>query len=261
MTTSSTPATGWLTRLRDRIETMRAQRAAVEARAQAEVAADEEAITASRRTSLSLGEAWQQFWRHPSPWIITGTLVMASVARGIEGGVAMVDLVTLLVMVAAFPLVEWVVHVFVLHFKPQTVAGLTIDPMVSRKHREHHADPRNIPLVFIPWQVLVQLLVAAVAVAVFAFGRLATGLTFLVALGAIGFVYEWVHYLVHSDYRPVTGAYRALWRNHRLHHYKNENYWFTVTTAGTTDRLLGTYPAPNEVETSPTAHNLHGLAD
>ena len=67
-----------------------------------------------------------------------------------------------------------------------------------------------------------------------------------------------MHYLIHSDYRPVTSVYRAVWRNHRLHHYKNENYWFTVTTAGTSDRLLGTYPDPATVGSSPTARDLDG---
>ena len=52
-----------------------------------------------------------------------------------------------------------------------------------------------------------------------------------------------------------------MWRNHRLHHYKSEHYWFTVTTAATADRLFGTYPDPATVKTSPTARNLHGLAD
>src|SRR5439155_1152550 len=76
---------------------------------------------------------------------------------------------------------------------------------------------------------------ATVAVSVFAFGRLGLGLTYLVAASAAGLSYEWVHFLVHSDYRPVTRAYRAVWNNHRLHHYKNEHYWFTVTSSGTAD--------------------------
>lgn len=77
------------------------------------------------------------------------------------------------------------------------------------------------------------------------------------AVSAIGFGYEWTHYLIHSDYRPRSRMYKAVWRNHRLHHYKNEHYWFTVTTAGTADRLLRTCPDPGDVATSPTAKNLH----
>jgi hypothetical protein len=52
-------------------------------------------------------------------------------------------------------------------------------------------------------------------------------------------------------------VYRAIWRNHRQHHFKNEHYWFTVTSSGTADRVLGTYPDSATVATSPTAKNLH----
>ena len=48
-----------------------------------------------------------------------------------------------------------------------------------------------------------------------------------------------------------------VWRNHRLHHYKNEHYWFAVVTAGTADRVLGTYPEPSSVASSPTVKALH----
>jgi sterol desaturase/sphingolipid hydroxylase (fatty acid hydroxylase superfamily) len=55
-------------------------------------------------------------------------------------------------------------------------------------------------------------------------------------------------------------VYRAIWRNHRNHHYKNEHYWFTVTTTNTADRVLGTCPDPAAVATSPTAKNLHAVS-
>ena len=85
----------------------------------------------------------------------------------------------------------------------------------------------------------------------------ASMLTLLVSIYGIKFAYEWTHYLVHSDYRPKSRWYRSVWRNHRLHHYKNEHYWFTVTSAGTADRLFGTYPDAATVKTSPTVRSLH----
>jgi sterol desaturase/sphingolipid hydroxylase (fatty acid hydroxylase superfamily) len=115
-----------------------------------------------------------------------------------------------------------------------------------------------IPLVFIPWQVELWLLPSYVVVALLAFPGQAAGATFLVAVGTLMFTYEWVHFLVHSDYRPRTRPFRAVWRNHRLHHYKNEHYWFTVTTTSTADRLFRTYPDPATVKTSKTAKDLHG---
>ena len=98
----------------------------------------------------------------------------------------------------------------------------------------------------------------AIAIAVFAFPRLGLGLTFLMTVATLGLCYEWTHFLIHTDYKPRHALYRAIWRNHRHHHYKNEHYWFTVTSSGTADRLLGTHPDPATVPTSPTARHLHG---
>jgi sterol desaturase/sphingolipid hydroxylase (fatty acid hydroxylase superfamily) len=96
-----------------------------------------------------------------------------------------------------------------------------------------------------------------ISIALLAFPRSGLGLTYLVFISMLGVAYEWSHYLIHSDYKPKTRVYRAIWRNHRNHHYKNEHYWFTVTSSGTADRVLGTYPDPSTVAASPTAKNLH----
>lgn len=210
------------------------------------------------RATFTLTDAVRQFWRHPSPWLIGATLGAAAAARLLAGDWHRTDAVVPLAMLAVFPFFEWVVHVCVLHWRPRRLGPLRIDPLLARKHREHHTDPRNVPLIFIPWQALLWVLPAAVFLALVVFPRPALGLTFLVFLAALGLAYEWCHYLIHSDYKPKTAVYRAVWRNHRQHHYKNEHYWFTVTSAGTADRVLGTCPDAAGVTTSPTAKNLHG---
>ncbi len=241
----------------DRKAQRRQADADAEARAQAQLKADESRITGSRRTLVTLGEAWRSFLRHPSPWMIGSMLALSVAARLLVADWRWTDAIVPFVMIASFPLVEWVIHVCILHWRPRALGPVKVDSLLARKHREHHADPRDIPLVFIPWQVLCWLLPTYALIAVFVFPRLGLGITFLVSVTALGMVYEWTHYLVHSDYRPVSRAFRAVWRNHRLHHYKNEHYWFTVTTAGTADRLLGTYPEPADVPSSPTAKALH----
>jgi sterol desaturase/sphingolipid hydroxylase (fatty acid hydroxylase superfamily) len=210
-----------------------------------------------RRRSLSLRDAFLEFWRYPSPWIISALFVPALGARIAVGGFGRGDAVLAVVMFAAQPFVEWVVHIVLLHMRPREVLGRILDPLFARKHREHHADPRDTELVFLPPRILVQLVVLTLAVGWFAFPTIERGLTFVVTLGAIGLIYEWTHYLIHTDYRPKTAFYRALWKSHRLHHFKNENYWFTLTN-NTPDKLLGTSPDPTEVETSPTARDLLG---
>ncbi len=228
----------------------------VERLAAERLAADEEQMAANRRRSISLGAAWREFWRHPSPWMMLAVLVGAGVARGLVHRFGWTELIVPGLFILLFPVIEWVVHVVVLHWRPVRMGPVRIDPLVSRKHREHHADPRNLPLVFIPWQVLLGLMVATVLIGLLAFGDRAAGLTFVIGITLVGFTYEWTHYLIHSDYRPRSRWYRAIWRDHRLHHYKNEHYWFTVTTSGTADRLFGTYPDPATVSKSPTARQL-----
>jgi hypothetical protein len=226
------------------------------------LAADEDRLgqitgSGTRRTNVSLGGAWRSFWAHPSPFLISGFLLGSVVARVLVGGGSWWELAIPGALVAAFPIIEWVIHVGILHWRPRTVGPVEVDSLLARKHREHHADPRLMPLVFIPWQVLLWLLPAYVAIALLAVPSQTAGLTLLVSVYGLMFGYEWTHYLVHSDYRPRSRWYRAVWRNHRLHHYKNEHYWFTVTSAGTADRLFGTYPEPSDVRTSPTVKALH----
>lgn len=213
--------------------------------------------TRSARTRFTLPDAVQEFLRHPSPWLIGATLVAAVTARILVGDWQYTDALVPVAMLAVFPFFEWVVHVFILHWRPKRVGRLTLDPLLAREHRAHHVDPRNIPLIFIPWKALGWVLPGAVAIAVFGFPRIGLGLTFLTFLTVLGLAYEWTHYLIHTDYKPKTAVYKSVWRNHRNHHYKNEHYWFTVTSAGTADRVLGTYPDPSTVPTSPTAKNLH----
>ncbi|CAJ1503335.1 sterol desaturase family protein [[Mycobacterium] burgundiense] len=215
-------------------------------------------MTKSRK-EFTLDDAVREFVRHPTPWMIAAALATASTLRLLLGDWQPTDALIPLAMLAAFPFVEWIIHVVILHWRPRRIAGLVLDPLLARKHREHHVDPRRVELIFIPWQALLWVLPAAVILAVVVFARLELALTFVAFLAALGLVYEWMHYLIHADYKPRSAVYKAIWRNHRQHHFKNEKFWFTVTSAGTADRVLGTGPDPRSVPTSPTAKNLHAL--
>lgn len=214
-------------------------------------------MTTTHRRGMTLAEAVREFVGHPTPWLLGAALLAALTARIVVGDWRLSDAVLPFVVVAVFPFFEWMIHVVLLHWRPRRIAGVVIDPLLARKHREHHVDPRIVKLIFIPLQSLFGALASALIVAFVLIPRTGLGLTFLVVLFGIGLVYEWTHYLVHTDYKPRTALYRRVYRNHRLHHYKNENYWFGVTTPGTADRVLGTYPDPASVPTSPTARNLH----
>ncbi|MBB3038588.1 sterol desaturase family protein [Hoyosella altamirensis] len=211
----------------------------------------------TRPSLISLSDAAHTFRQQPTPWMLGATIAIAFVARISVGDWQLSDILVPLAVIAIFPFIEWVIHVCVLHWRPRTIAGKTLDSRLARSHRAHHADPKNVPLIFIPWQTLTLVIPTLVAAAFLALPRPGLALTFILTMSAIGLAYEWTHFLIHSNYRPQSRFYRAIWRNHRNHHFKNEHYWFTVTTSGTADRVLGTYPDPKAVETSPTAKNLH----
>jgi hypothetical protein len=216
---------------------------------------------ADRRRSISLGDAAREFARHPTPWLLGAALLLTLVWRATLEAPGAGDALVVVGYLAAFPFLEWVIHTSLLHWRPVRVGRVTLDPLVARKHREHHADPRDVELIFIPLPALATAAAVIAAVALLVPSR-PLGATFAVTAVTLGCVYEWTHYLVHTDYRPKTALYRAIWRHHRLHHFKNENYWFTVTTASTADRVLGTQPDPASVPTSPTATTASaGLGD
>ena len=81
------------------------------------------------------------------------------------------------------------------------------------------------------------------------------GVTAMVTGYAMLLTYEWTHFLIHSTYRPKPRYYRYISRAHRLHHYRNERYWFGVTIH-LGDHVLRTFPKRDEVAASPTARTL-----
>ena len=204
--------------------------------------------------SLSLRGALETFARFGSPRIIVALLLAAVAGRVAIGGWSWWDLLGPAVVVAAQPFTEWTIHVFLLHFRPRTIGRVRIDPLVSRKHRAHHADPKDLPLVFIPLPALASL-VAGIAAVCLAALPLERGLTTLVAALAVLATYEWTHFLIHSTYRPRHALYRYVWRAHRNHHFRNEHYWFGVTIH-VADHVLGTFPERTAVPVSPTARTL-----
>lgn len=216
---------------------------------------------------LTLLDCFRAFVSHPSPWIIGTALIAAAVARAGAGAWSWRDPVIAVALVAAEPFTEWVIHVYLLHSRPIRIGGRRFDLPAAREHREHHEQPADLDGVLIPTPVilLVVPLIAVVALGVgFAVNpllggdRVAGTLTGIAAAYAILAAYEWCHFLIHSPYIPRGRQYAHVRRSHRLHHYKNERYWFTVTSAGTADRLFGTYPDAADVTTSPTVRALPG---
>ena len=61
--------------------------------------------------------------------------------------------------------------------------------------------------------------------------------------------------MIHTPLPAALGYYQRLARNHLLHHFRNEHYWYGVTMLQA-DGWLRTAPEPNAVPKSPTAMTL-----
>jgi hypothetical protein len=215
--------------------------------------------TDARAPALSsvrtLRQAAVLFFHHGSPRLLAVHLLVLVALRLAHGGFGLGDLLAMLGVAIYWPLQEWVMHIHVLHMQPFVWRGRRIDTLMARVHRAHHREPWNLDFVFLPVKVLVALIPVNVLVWWLAMPGLGVALTGMMAMVAAALVYEWVHYLTHTPYRPRSGYYRAIWRGHRLHHFKNERYWhgFTVPLV---DTLLGTAPDPRTVETSQSCRDL-----
>lgn len=203
----------------------------------------------------TLAEAARKFFGYPTPWLIGLTALSAWVARLWVGEFGWLDVLIAAGIAAFWPLQEWLIHVFILHFKPIELGGRRIDLHLAEKHRDHHGNPWHLDDVFIPLRTLLLGLPIGVALWFLVAPDWNIALTGLGFYASLGLVYEWTHYLVHTNYRPKTKLYRRLWKNHRLHHFKNENLWYGVTMLSG-DRLLGTAPQADQAETSETCRSL-----
>jgi hypothetical protein len=217
------------------------------------------------REVTTLGRARREFLRKESPWTIGAGIAALVVLRGALGDFTWRDGVAAASMLAIYPFGEWAIHVYLLHAKPVRIRGRKIDTMAARAHRAHHREPTDLDMVLLYWWQAAALMLLAVPLTIAVGSLIVTVLAGPVPLGAMVsaaiagycmvFVYEWTHFLIHTAYRPRTRAYKAIWRNHRLHHFKNEHFWHGVTN-NLSDRVLGTNPEAGEVPKSKTARTL-----
>jgi Fatty acid hydroxylase superfamily len=213
---------------------------------------------------VRLGDVARAFVRYDSPKIIVLAMLAALAARLAIGAYGWRDLVIPVALIVTEPLTEWLIHVYLLHARPIRIGGRSHDLLAAREHRAHHAAPSELDGVLVPsYAVLVFVPAIAAYLLALSFAlhplvggdRLAWWLSGLVVGYAILLSYEWCHFLIHTSYRPRARYYKLIWRNHRLHHYKNERYWFGVTS-NLGDVVLGTNPEQSAVAKSATARTL-----
>ncbi|MCO4771074.1 MAG: sterol desaturase family protein [Deltaproteobacteria bacterium] len=203
----------------------------------------------------TLGPAVRIFLRHFSPVVLVVLATAALIWRATLGPLGLWDAAIVVGWWAFWPVQEWLIHVFILHFRPRQLGKLRLDPLNAQKHRAHHRDPNNIELVFIPWFSVVSSLPLLVAGAWLLAPTAALAATAIASYLVFAVNYEWSHYLAHVPYTPNIAYYQRICKAHTLHHFRNEQYWFGVSrTFG--DVLLNTAPEAKSTPLSETVRTL-----
>ncbi len=194
------------------------------------------------------------FLRQASAQLLLGAIGVCLAARIWFGGWSYWDAVIVAGMIATWPVQEWLVHILLLHLKPFTIAGQKIDLVIAILHREHHKNPWDPALGLTPAYIILAYVLAFIPAWLWLMPP-GQALTLAIVFFCLALNYEWIHYLIHTSYVPKSFIYKRLWKNHRLHHFKNEHYWYGVTMlAG--DALLGTQPSPAETPRSDSCLNI-----
>ncbi|MCL6524373.1 MAG: sterol desaturase family protein [Thermoflavifilum sp.] len=134
----------------------------------------------------------------------------------------------------SWTLFEYFMHRFVFHF-------VSDNPRIQRViyilHGNHHEFPRDKQRLFMP--PVPSLILASIIFSVqyLIFGKYAFAFFPGFLLGYL--IYGSMHYAIHA-WKPPFKFMKPLWRNHHLHHYKDEHKGFGVSTS-LWDRVFGTF--------------------
>ncbi|MBS9522436.1 sterol desaturase family protein [Litoribacter ruber] len=146
-----------------------------------------------------------------------------------------VGLAITLVGLLAFTLVEYIMHRYFFHMEPDNKVK---DKLQYSVHGVHHDYPKDKDRLAMP--PFISAFYAFVFYVVFTLLMNDYALYFLPGFLSGYALYLGVHYIVHA-YQPPKNFLKILWVNHAIHHYKDPDVAFGVSSP-LWDYILGTMP-------------------
>lgn len=216
-------------------------------------------ITPGFGPPCTLWQAWKVFcgffWEQ---MLLVGVVVSGAIRVSLAKW-QWVDALVALWVAAVFPFVEYMAHRFLLHRSPQNSINRKRESLAVLVHRVHHRDPWHTDRAINP-PLSVVFYAVGLPILFFPFLSPPRAMTGVAVSWAAILWYEWVHFLIHTSHVPRNRLFARIWRNHRMHHFKNEHFWFNVSTFGV-DSILGTRPDPGSVPASPSCLNFDETAN
>lgn len=167
--------------------------------------------------------------------IIAFMLYYSNAGKGLS---ALQTTLTFFAGMFSWSLFEYLIHRFVFHYMAESERAMRIVYII---HGNHHEYPRDKERLFMP-PVPSLILASTIFSVMYAFGWMIgfAGLVFAFFPGFIlGYlIYGTMHYAIHA-WNPPFKWMKPLWRNHHLHHYKNVEQGFGVSST-LWDHVFGT---------------------
>lgn len=128
---------------------------------------------------------------------------------------------------------EYIMHRFAFHWVSESPRAQKV---IYVMHGNHHHYPRDKERLFMP--PVPSLIIASVLFSIFRLTMGPTGFMFFPGFLLGYLLYGSMHYAIHA-WNPPFKWMKGLWRNHHLHHYKDEGKGFGVSST-IWDHVFGT---------------------
>lgn len=157
------------------------------------------------------------------------------------------------------PLIEYFVHRYLLHFpRPETGEKHRFwHWAMDQIHYIHHEDPKQVRYVFAEAWLIWGAVFLNIGIGWLLTWTWEGTMSFLTVTVLYYLLYEWTHWLAHSDYTPRNPYSRFMKKFHVWHHYKHESYWFGITSP-CGDWLFRSWPEPKAIAASEMALKNRG---
>ncbi len=138
----------------------------------------------------------------------------------------------------AWSIFEYAIHRFVFHFFAESKKAKEIVYVIHGNHHEYPRDKERLFMPPVPSLMLAVTIFSLMYGAAFLVGASNYVFSFFPGFLLGYLIYGSMHYAIHA-WNPPFKWMKPLWRNHHLHHYKNEELGFGVSST-LWDHIFGT---------------------
>ncbi len=142
---------------------------------------------------------------------------------------------------------EYIMHRYAFHFAAENETAVKIIYVMHGNHHEYPRDKERLFMPPVPSLILASIIFMLMYFISNCFGTAEFVFAFFPGFMLGYLIYGTMHFAIHA-WNPPYRWMKPLWRNHHLHHYKNDHQGFGVSTT-LWDRVFGTmFDLKNEKE-------------